>query len=145
MLGTQKTYVSTCICTMRKNPWALDTCTGGHCKCPFSSPRLAHPSPAACQAVTPLRKGLGRATSPAKVRFVSGAKDQTLSICEHTFVSFGCTLSGITCLPRQTCSHPELHQPAALLRGLLSPGRYLSVHRPHPQQQRAAEEGEPQD
>lgn len=72
---------------------------------------------------------LGRAASPAKVRFVSGAKDQTVSLCEHTFVSFGCALSGITCLPRQTCSQPKLHKPAALLRGLLSPGRYLRTYR----------------
>lgn len=58
-----------------------------------------------------LTNRLGRAASPAKVGFVSGAKDQTASISEHTFVSFGCTLSGITCLPRQTRSHPELHKP----------------------------------
>lgn len=81
-----------------------------------------------CYALT---NRLGRAASPAKVRFVSGAKDQTVSISEHTFVSFGCTLSGITCLPRQTRSYPKRHKPAALLRGLLSPGRYLRTYRIH--------------
>lgn len=82
-------------------------------------------NPPGCYA---LMRGLGRAASPAKARFVSGAKDQTVSISEHTFVSFGCTLSGITCLPRQTRSYPGCHRPAALLQGLHPPARNLCTY-----------------
>lgn len=82
-------------------------------------------NPPGCYALT---RGLGRAASPAKARFVSGAKDQAVSISEHTFVSFGCTLSGITCLPRQTRSYPGRHRPAALLQGLHRPARNLCTY-----------------
>jgi len=82
---------------------------------PPPNPLLARPSPSSLPDCYTLTKGLGGAASAAKARFAAGAEDQTVSISEHTFVSFGCTLSGITCLPRQTCSYPELREPAALL------------------------------
>lgn len=74
---------------------------------------MSHPSPSYLQQHYALMDGFGAAASPAKVLY-QGLKIKPY-LSEHTFVSFGCTLSGITCLPRQTRSCSDLHRPRALL------------------------------
>lgn len=107
------------------------SCKEDHCKCLPSNPLLAPPSPAMCQVVMPSHMDLAGHPPQPKEGLHQGLKIKLYLSLNTPLLVLAAPFQVSLASPGKQRSCPEHHKPAALLRGLLSPGRYLRTYHIH--------------